>query len=131
MRVLDVTEPCAAATFPSRLDFWRSLSTSWRVWGWQESKMIQTATYSIIDPPLVGSTMGGIKTFPGFPMVPTGPTFKRHVFFSCQKTKNASSTVYHLPEALHHIATCFFLHRAPIKNMNSYFPGLILDDICI
>lgn len=111
MRVLDVTEPCAAATFPSRLDFWRCSHDLTRPGGFLGMAGIQTATYSIIDPPLVGSTMGGIKTFPGFPMVPTGPTSKRHVFFSCQKTKNASSTTP-LPEALHHIATCFFLHRA-------------------
>lgn len=115
MRVLDVTEPCAAATFPSRLDFWRCSHDLTRPGGFLGMAGIQTATYSIIDPPLVGSTMGGIKTFPGFPMVPTGPTSKRHVFFSCQKTKNASSTT-HLPEALHHIATCFFLHRALKKN---------------
>ena len=52
------------------------------------------------------------------PRVPNGShrsNFQKTRLFSCQKTKNASSTT-HLPEALHHIATCFFLHRALKKN---------------
>ena len=129
MRVLDVTEPCAAATFPSRLDFWRCSHDLTRPGGFLGMAGIQTATYSIIDPPLVGSTMGGIKTFPGFPMVPTGPTSKRHVFFSCQKTKmrHLRPTCQKPCTTLQHV----FSYIGHSKKMNSYFPGMILDDICI
>ena len=123
MRVLDVTEPCAAATFPSRLDFWRCSHDLTRPGQESKQQHIQSSIHHWLAQQWVESRPSqGSQWFPQV-QLPKDTSFflakrqkMRHLRPTCQKP---CTTLQHV-----------FSYIGHSKKMNS-FPGMILDDICI